>query len=149
MSKQVHDIIARGEARVVDVPAAVAPRHQIEVDRNFELPGGIYAATVACYLGFLVITGAAFMAPALAIPLVVMAISIIFGFGVVSVWNRMKNDGLKSNDTHPMTAGRFAAKGIMTNTGPCTARDATVQVLILPVLIVFWGLTAVLIAALV
>ena len=148
MSKQVQDIIARGEARVVEAPA-LAPRHQVEVDRNFELPTALYGATVACYLTFLAITAAAFMAPALAIPMVIFAFFIVAGFGVPTIWTRLKNNGLEANETHPMTLGRFEAKGIMTHTGPCSARDASVQVLILPVLIVLWGIAAVTIAALV
>lgn len=148
MSKQVQEMIARGEARVVGAPKA-APRHQVEVDRNFELPTGLYAATVGCYLAFLAVTGAAFMAPALAIPMAIFALFIVAGFGVPSIWTRLKKNGLEANDTRPMTFGKFEAKGIMTHTGPCSARDATVQVLILPVLIVLWGIAAVTIAALV
>lgn len=149
MSKQVQDIIARGDARIVDAPDIAKVRHQIEVDRCFELPTGLYAATVACYLGFLVITGAAFMAPALAIPMAIFAFFIVAGFGVPAIWVRLKSNAIDPNTSRPLTADNFEARGIMTHTGPCTARDARVQVLILPVLIVLWGIAATTIAALV
>lgn len=38
MSHIVHDLIARGEARVVDHPEAEPVRHQVDVERNFGLP---------------------------------------------------------------------------------------------------------------
>lgn len=44
---------------------------------------------------------------------------------------------------------RFQIDGIQTLTGQTTAAAATVQVLILPVLILFWGFAVVTIAALV
>ena len=45
--------------------------------------------------------------------------------------------------------GEFAVNGIMTHTGRLAARDATIQMLILPVLLVVWGLTVAVIAAIV
>ncbi len=148
MSQQVQDILARGDARIVAAPVE-APRHQVEVDRNFELPTGLYVATVGCYIAFLAITGAAFAAPALAIPMAIFVLFIVAGFGVPTIWTRLKKNGLEANDTKPMTIGKFNNDGIATHTGRCSSRDATVQVLILPVLIVMWGCAAVTIAALV
>jgi len=51
--------------------------------------------------------------------------------------------------TVAQTLGEFAARGIMTHTGPLSPRDAAVQVLILPVLLVIWGLSIAVIAAIV
>ena len=73
MSHIVHDLIARGDARVVAAPAEAPVRHQVESDRNFGLPTALYGATVGCYLGFLVIVGSAFANPVLAIPMATMA----------------------------------------------------------------------------
>ena len=73
MSHIVHDIIACGGARIVDHPADAPMRHQVEGDRNFGLPTALYGATIACYLGFLVIVGSAFANPVLAIPMAVIA----------------------------------------------------------------------------
>jgi len=65
-------------------------------------------------------------------------------FGVPAIWTR-----LRDNVSEPETLGEFETRGIMTNTGRLTARDATTQVLILPVLLVCWGLAVAVIAAIV
>ena len=149
MSKQIHEKLARGEARIVNAPAVAAandaaPRHQVDVDRNFELPTGLYAATVGLYMAFLAITWTAFANPGLAIPMVIFAVFVVAGFGVPAIWTR-----LRDNPGKPLPFHRFKAQGIQTLTGKCSARDAMVQMLILPVLIVFWGLAVAVIAALV
>lgn len=144
MSHIVHDLIARGEARIVESPASAPVRHQVEADRNFGLPIALYGATIACYLGFLVIVGSAFANPVLAIPLAIIVLLIVAAFGVPAIWTR-----LKDNVSEPETLGEFETRGIMTNTGRLTARDATTQVLILPVLLVCWGLAVAVIAAIV
>jgi hypothetical protein len=140
MTKQVQELIERGDARIVEAPLAKAPA----CDRSFGLPGALFGWTVACYLGFVALTAMAFSSPMLAIPMVIFALFIVAGFGVPAIWMRMKG-----NDGRPMTIGQFGIDGIMTNTGWLAPRDATVQVLLLPVLVLCWGLTAVTIAALV
>ena len=86
MSHIVHDLIARGEARVVEAPKAATPvRHQVESDRNFGLPKALYGATVACYLGFLLVVGTAFASPMLAIPMAIFVVFIVAGFGVPAI----------------------------------------------------------------
>ncbi len=142
MSHNVHDHIARGDARVVAHPAPV--RHQVEADRNFGLPTALYAATIGCYLGFLVIVGSAFANPALAIPMAIIAVLVAAAFGVPAIWTR-----LKGNPSAPETLGEFETRGIMTNTGRLSAGEASAQVLILPVLLVFWGIAVAVIAAIV
>lgn len=144
MSHIVHDRIARGEARIVDHPADAPVRHSHEVDRNFGLPSSLYAATVACYLGFMVIVGSAFANPALALPMAVIVLLILAAFGVPAIWTRLRH-----NSSEPETLGEFGIRGIMTNTGHLTARDATTQMLILPVLLVLWGLAVAVIVAIV
>jgi ABC-type dipeptide/oligopeptide/nickel transport system permease subunit len=148
MSHIVHDLIARGDARVVEqpapAPAPVAVRHQVEADRNFGLPTALYGATIACYLGFLVIVGSAFANPVLAIPMAIIVLLIVAAFGVPAIWTR-----LQGNMSAPETLGEFETRGIMTNTGRLSASEATTQVLILPVLLVAWGLAVAVIAAIV
>ena len=142
MSHIVHDLIARGDARIVDLPVNAAPPPA--VDRSFGLPSALYGATVACYLGFLLIVGSAFANPVLAIPMAIFTLFIVAGFGVPALWTR-----LAGNTSEPQTLGEFKTRGIMTNTGRLAPRDATIQVLILPVLLVFWGLAVAVIAAIV
>lgn len=144
MSHIVHDLIASGDARIVAPPAAVTVRYQIEADRNFGLPTALYGATIACYLGFLVIVGSAFANPVLAIPMAVIVLLLVAFFGVPAAWTR-----LRGNASQPATLGEFETRGIMTNTGRLSAGEASAQVLILPVLLVVWGLAVAVIAAIV
>ncbi len=74
----------------------------------------------------------------------ICAVFIVAGFGVPAVWTR-----LAGNTGAPQTMGEFALKGIMTHTGRLAPQDATIQMLILPVLLVVWGLVVAVIAAVV
>lgn len=143
MSQLVQDKIASGEARIVEAPVN-APVQDVEVDRSFGLPTALFATTVACYLGFLAIMAGAFGNPGLIIPMAIFAFFIVAGFGVPTIFTR-----LKGNDSKPLTQGQFEHEGIMTHTGRLAPRDATIQVLILPVLLVCWGIAAVTIAVIV
>lgn len=147
MSKHIQEQLVRGKARIVEAPVNApqpAVRHQVEVDRNFEMPVAFYGATVGLYFAFLGVMFAGLASPGLVIPMVIFAVFIAGMFGVPAIWTR-----LKDNDTRPMTLGQFQQQGIMTHTGRLAPRDAAVQMLILPVLIVLWGIAAVTIAALV
>lgn len=141
MSKQIDTQVELGKARIVDAPVAKAVQN---VDRSFGLPKELYFYTVAAYLGFVAIMAVAFINPVLIIPMVIFAGFIIAGFGVPAIFTQ-----LKGNDSKAMGWGEFGTKGIMTSTGPLAPRDATVQVLILPVLLVCWGITAAIIAMIV
>jgi hypothetical protein len=115
------------------------------VDRNFELPAALYVGTAAGYLGFVGLTALALGNPKLVIPMGIIVVFIAMFFGVNAMWMRMKPE-------HPQRLtpwSRFRRQGIMTAYGHSTAGAATVQVLILPVLILLWGLAVVTIAALV
>jgi len=144
MTEQIQTKLEAGKARLVSEPVArpAVRRHQVETDRNFELPSALFALTVGCYLGFLGIMLASFSAPMLAIPMVIFAGFVLAGFGVPAIWVR-----LKDNASMPMSLGRFKLEGIMTHTGRCSARDASVQMLLLPVLVVVWGCAIAVIAA--
>lgn len=126
-----------------DAPPVRAPE-RVGVNRTFELPVGLYVATVGAYLGFIGIMALGFGNPALAIPMAIFVIIIVAGFGVPMLWARMGPD----KPSRALDWGRLGAKGIQTPSGAVTRRDAATQVLILPVLIVFWGLAVVTIAAL-
>ncbi|MEP2737247.1 MAG: hypothetical protein ABJP34_13230 [Erythrobacter sp.] len=144
MSKRIVTEELVKKAHIVDAP--IAQQHALTVvDRSFEMPSALYATTVALYLGFLAIMFVGFSTPGLIIPMAIFTIFVVGGFGVPADWTQMQPD----NPAKPMTMGKFARDGIMTNTGRLNAREATVQMLILPVLIVVWGLAVVTIAALV
>ena len=116
-----------------------------EVDRTFELPRALYGATVALYLGFLAIMAMGMSSPGLIIPMAIFALFIVAGFGVPALWTRIA----PASRSQPLRWASFQGNGIVTNTGRLAARDATIQMLILPVLIVCWGLACVTIAAIV
>lgn len=125
--------------------APPAPIRNAPVDRTFELPTRLYAATVAMFLAYIGIMGAGFAHPEMAIPLAIFALFIVAGFGVPMLWTLLAPE----NPVRAMSWERFRRDGIMTAFGRTTASDATVQVLILPTLILAWGVAAVIIAALV
>ncbi|MBH5322092.1 hypothetical protein [Aurantiacibacter sediminis] len=115
------------------------------VDRTFGLPTGLYAATVGLFLAYIAVMGVGFAHPEMAIPVVIFALFVIAGFGVPAIWTRLN----PQTQSKALTWARFRQEGIMTAYGRTTGRDATVQVLILPVLIFLWGVITVTIAALV
>ena len=116
---------------------------QTRVDRNFGLPTGLFVATAGLYLVFLATLTALFGNAELIIPMTVMMGFIVIAFGLAGQWATMKPD----NDTSPLSWGQFANRGIQTLSGPLTASEASIQVLMLPVLIVFWGLCIAVIVA--
>ena len=128
------------QARIVETPA----RHH-EVDRTFELPKGLYVATVGLYLGFIAVMATGLPTSGLAIPMVIFALFIIAAFGVPTIWTRLA----PATRSKAMSFGKLKARGISTHTGLLPARDAAVQVLILPAIVFMWGIVAVTIAALV
>lgn len=133
------------EALTKIAAVTAAPHVRSEIDRSFELPTGIYGATVALYLGFIGVMGLTFITPELVLPLAIFALVIVAAFGTPALWARMnpaRRQGALSLDS-------FANRGIQTLTGHLGAGPATVQVLILPALIFLWGVAIAVIAALV
>ncbi|RIV89310.1 hypothetical protein [Aurantiacibacter zhengii] len=122
-----------------------APRVVPPTDRTFELPTGLYVATVALFLGFIGTLALGFGNPEMVIPFIIFAFFVVAGFGVPALWTRLA----PATKSKPKTWARFRQEGIMTPYGRASARDATVQVLILPALIFAWGLICITIAALV
>lgn len=137
VSKHVSEDVLKEVAFVTGQPV------RTRVDRSFELPNGLYAATVALYLSFVGLMAALFLNPELAIPMVVFGSFIVFAFGIAGCWAKMKPD----NHAAPMTWGQLAVRGIDTLSGRLTASEAAIQVLMLPVLILGWGLAVAAIVA--
>jgi hypothetical protein len=125
-------------ATITDAPVLT------KVDRTFGLPTGLYAATVGCYVAFIGVMAAALMNPGLAIPMTIFVLFIVAGFGIPTVWARMKPE----SDSLPLTYDQFRHRGIDTHTGRLTASEASIQVLMLPVLILAWGIASAVIIAL-
>ena len=115
------------------------------VDRSFELPTGLYVATVGLFLGYLAVMGFGFAHPEMILPMAIFTFFIVAGFGVPTLWVRMKPD----SGQRALSWSRFAREGIDTLSGRLDAKAASVQVLILPALIFLWGIAMVTIAAVV
>ncbi|MFN2100202.1 hypothetical protein [Altererythrobacter sp. MF3-039] len=116
-----------------------------EVDRTFEIPPIAYALTVGSYLGFLAILTAAVGNSELIIPMVIFSFFIVAGFSLPTIWTRLEPE----KTSKALSWGRFRQQGILTHTGHVTAGEAMAQVLILPVLVFFWGLAIAVILALI
>lgn len=127
------------QARIVE-----EPRAPTAVDRTFEIPTVLYGTTVALYLGFLALMAVGFASPGLVIPMAIFTVFIAAGFGIPAIWTRLAPE----TRSKALTYGQFAERGIQTHTGLLRPRDAAIQMLILPVLIVLWGAAVVTIAAL-
>lgn len=131
-------------ADLASVATVSAAPQQTRIERNFGLPSGLYVGTVALYVGFIGLMATLFVNPELTIPMVVFVGFIVAAFGLAGYWTKMKPD----HSDGPLSWGQFANRGIQTLSGPLTAFEASVQVLILPVLILFWGLCIAVIVAL-
>jgi len=134
---------AVAEKAIVHSEAAMLP--PMAVDRNFELPTALYGATASLYLGFMAAMAIGFGNPELILPIAVIVLLIVAAFGVPAIWVRMAPESRRAAKRW----SRFLIDGITTEYGRTSARDAMVQVLILPVLIFLWGIATVTIAALV
>ena len=61
-----------------------------KVDRSFGLPVGLYVVTVGAYLAFLTLMASMLLNPGLVMPLAICALIVVAGFGVPTMWARMK-----------------------------------------------------------
>lgn len=124
-----------------DVLSAEAPRAC--TDRGFELPTALYVATIGAYLAFLAIMAVGFQSRDMLLPMIIFTVYIAMLFGTPAMWARMKPE----TATAPMTLSHFWKHGIQTYTGHNRAGAATVQMLLLPVMVLLWGVAVVAIAA--
>ena len=142
MAERLTRQLIADKAIVHDTIPAVA---DFTVDRTFEVPSRLYVAMAGLFAAFLAVMAIGFPHKEMILPMAIFAIFLAGFFGVPALWVRMKPD----NTVRPLTWSRFRANGIQTAHGRVTARDATIQMLILPTLILGWGIVVVTIAALV
>ncbi|MEO7410544.1 MAG: hypothetical protein ABIU10_04385, partial [Sphingomicrobium sp.] len=77
------------------------------------------------------------------LPMVIFVAYLAMLFGVPALWARMQPE----TATAPLSLGAFWEHGIQTYTGHNRAGAAAVQVLLLPVMVLLWGVAVVIIAA--
>ena len=144
-----HDFqLLAASADIVAAPAILAasiPAQRACTDRSFELPTALYVATIGLYRAFLAIMAVGFQSPEMILPMVIFVAFIAMLFGTPALWARMKPD----HDSRALTMAQFMACGIDTHTGHNKGGAAAIQMLILPVLVLCWGIAVVVIAALV
>ncbi len=112
------------------------------VTRHFDLPPILHGLTVVAYLAFLCVMAIGFQSREMILPMVISAIYIILLFGLCALWATMK----PAHQDRPEGLGHFFDRGLNCATGHLTAKEAMVQIFILPVLILFWGVSVAVIA---
>lgn len=129
-------LLAQGA--IVSPPAERACR-----DQSFELPTGIYIAMASMFAGFVAILALAFRGQ--------MALSYAVIFAFISVFfavpSLLARAGPQERRTKALSWLDFSDKGIVTANGLASAKDATILILLLPFLILCFGIAVAVIAA--
>jgi len=133
--------IAQVARIVAPMPTPVIVAHP---PRHFDLPFGLFAATAGAYLAFVAVMATAFATEGLIVPIGIIVAFLAAFFGIPALFARMNPQAAE----RALTWAEFRRKGIQTHTGRMAAKDATIQVLVLPTLIVCWGLAVAAIVAL-
>ena len=140
MSVRIDPQLLHAEARLVRAPVQRACE-----DRTFGLPWGLHAAYFGLFLAYLGVMAIGFPHPEMVLPMAVFVVFTIAFYVVPMLWAVMKPD----HGSKAISIGELMARGISVETGHSSGAAAVAQVLVLPVLILFWGLAVVTIAALV
>lgn len=130
-------LIARDEV-------VAAPAERACSDQSFELPTGIYFAMVSMFAGFVAVLGSAFRGGHMGVVIGVIFAFIAAFFAVPTLFPRMVPEDSRRK---ALSWDEFQARGIRTATGRATALDATILVLVLPFLILCFGIAVATIAA--
>lgn len=119
------------------------PRHN-RMERTFDLHPALHVAVFGGFALYLAIMWAAFHERSLVIPFAIFFFFLAAFFVVPAAWVRVE-----SRPGPFATWGDFLREGLESATGHATARETMAQVLIMPVMLVLWGVIVALIRALV
>lgn len=133
------------EQLLVQNEIVAAPAKRACHDQSFELPTIIYLAMASMFVGFVAVLSFAFRGGHMAVVYGVIFAFIAAFFAVPALFPAVARDQRR---TKPLTLFDFGHRGIATATGRATARDATILVLLLPFLILCFGIAVATIAAL-
>jgi hypothetical protein len=139
MSVRIDSALLRADAKIVPAPAQRACE-----DRTFGLPWGLHAAYFGLFLAYLGVMAVGFPHPEMVLPMAIFFFFTAAFYVVPMIWAVMQ----PGNPSKAISMGQLLARGISIETGHSSGGAAIAQVLVLPVLIFFWGLAAVVIAAL-
>jgi hypothetical protein len=123
-----------------------APVKRACEDQSFELPSAIYIAMVTMFVGFIAVLGMAFRGGHMAVVYGVIFAFIAAFFAVPALFPRQAPEESRSK---ALSVFDFGHSGIATATGRATAREATILVLLLPFLILCFGIAVATIAMLI
>jgi hypothetical protein len=130
-------LLVRGE--VVAPPSARAC-----TDQCFELPSGIYVAMASMFTGFVAVLATAFRGGHMAVVYGAIFAFIAAFFAIPAAF---ANVGPKDARARALSWFEFSDRGMMTATGHSSAREAITLVLLLPFLILCFGIAVSVIAA--
>lgn len=125
-------LITRDEIVAPPVPRACN-------DQTFELPGRIYVAMGVMFAGFIAVLGLAFRGGHMPVVYGVIFAFLTVFFAIPAMFQRREG----------LSWAMFRYKGVTTATGRASATEATVLVLLLPFLILCFGVAVTTIAALI
>ncbi|HWJ37791.1 MAG TPA: hypothetical protein VNR86_03405 [Sphingomicrobium sp.] len=134
----------RDQLLVREEIVAAPPRRACE-DQNFELPSALYIAMAVMFAGFVAVLALAFRGGHMAVVYGVIFAFIAAFFAVPAAFPGMAS---KESRTKALSLFDFGHRGIMTATGRASAGEATTLVLLLPFLILCFGIAIATIASL-
>lgn len=117
--------------------------HRGEYGRTFDLHPALFAMTFGAYMVYIAIMGLAFADKEMVLPVAIFFLFVIAGFGTPAIWARITPT---PRGEKPRWA-TFMNEGFECLTGHVSAKGAMVQVLIMPVLLLVWGVSVAIIAA--
>ena len=120
-----------------------APAKRACEDQTFELPTAIYIAMVTMFAGFIAVLSLAFRGGHMAVVYGVIFAFIAAYFAIPALFPGQAPEGSR---TKALSLFDFGHRGIATATGRASALEATILVLLLPFLILCFGIAVATIA---
>jgi hypothetical protein len=130
------------EALLANGEVVAAPAERACTDQSFELPGRIYVAMALMFAGFVTVLSLALRGGHMAVSYGVILAFIAAFFAVPSAFPGLAGNGGRK----ALSWFDFRDRGIATATGHASAREATILVLLLPCLILCFGIAVAIIA---
>jgi len=115
-------------------------------DQSFEFPTGLYGAMAAMLFGFMAVMAIGFASPGLVVPIGIIVVFLTAFFAIPCLFVTTVPDGMASR---ALRWSDFMHNGVETETGHTSGGEAFTLVLILPFLILCWGIAVSIIAAVV
>ncbi|MFL9840679.1 hypothetical protein ABS767_06895 [Sphingomonas sp. ST-64] len=115
--------------------AAARPLRRNRGEHVFDLHPSLHIGVFAGFFAYLGIMWAAFGEKGLAIPFVIFAVFLAAAFAVPAWWARVA-----PGEGRAPSFAEFMEEGLPTETGPLAAGGVIVQVMIMPVMLMVWGL---------